>query len=434
MIRPAENNCVTHPPFEHARNSANAMRRVDLKEIELGSNGVARMINRDIVLQLVWTNQPVSRADIARASGLQPSTVSTIVNQLLKEGWICEGPIRLTERGRHPTMLLLNDSRAILAVDIHPGQSVVAIVDLSGHILASSTLHVSKDPTRAIQSIVGCLTRLRKSCPGKSIVGIGVSVPGRVSSKTQRLVFAPNLQWVGFDLKQAIEEEMGLTVEIENAANSSLLSELWFGRMGGVQNAALVTVSEGIGVGILADGGIVTGHDGTAGEFGHIPLAFTGVLCGCGQVGCWETVASNSAAIRYYAELVPTSNEITYQELLDLAEQGDRNAAEGLERQAVFLGKGLRMLAYAFSPELVLVAGSLVSTWERIAPIIEKALTNPPLPGPPPRLQPAYDGGLARLRGAAAILLQNHFGFHYLKRVSSEHQRGMGQRRSSAAV
>jgi len=248
-------------------------------------------------------------------------------------------------------------------------------------------------------------------------------VPGRVSSKTQRLVFAPNLRWVGFDLKQAIEQEMGLTVEIENAANSSLLSELWFGRMDGVQNAALVTVSEGIGVGILADGGIVTGHDGIAGEFGHIPLAPTGVLCGCGQVGCWETVASNNAAIRYYGELVLTSKEVTYHELLDLADQGDRNAAEALERQAVFLGKGLRMLVYAFSPELVLVAGSLVSIWGRIAPIIEKALTNPPLPGPPPRPQPTYDGGLARLRNAAATLLQNHSGFHDRKRISARHQR-----------
>ena len=392
------------------------------------------MINRDIVLQLIWTNQPVSRADIARASGLQRSTVSTIVESLLNEGWICEGPLRLTQRGRHPTMLSLNDSRAILAIDIHPGQSSVAMVDLSGRILASSTLHISKDPMRAIQPMVGCLTRLRKSYPDKPIEGVGVSVPGRISSKTQRLVFAPNLQWVGFDLKHAIEEEMGLTVEIENAANSSLLSELWFGRMDGVQNAALVTVSEGIGVGILADGGIVTGHDGVAGEFGHIPLVSTGVLCGCGQVGCWETVASNSAAIRYYAQSDPTPKEVTYQELLDLAKQDDRNTAEALERQAVFLGKGLRMLSYAFSPELVLVAGSLVSAWERIAPIIEKELTNPPLPGPTPRLQPTYDGGLVRLRGAAAILLQNDFGFHYLKRVSPDHQRGVGQRRSSAAV
>jgi predicted NBD/HSP70 family sugar kinase len=237
-------------------------------------------------------------------------------------------------------------------------------------------------------------------------------MPGRVSANTQRLVFAPNLGWGAFDLKHGIEEEMGLTVEIENAANSSLRSELWFGRMEGVRNAALVTVSEGIGAGILADGIVVRGHDGMAGEFGHIPLGYSDILCGCGQIGCWETVASNTAALRYYTELDPASSVLTFHDLLNLAIGGNPNAGKALEKQATFLGKGLRMLAYAFSPEVVLVTGDLVSTWDRIAPIIERELANPPLPGITPRLQATYEGGLARLRGAAATLLQRHSGMH----------------------
>jgi predicted NBD/HSP70 family sugar kinase len=253
-------------------------------------------------------------------------------------------------------------------------------------------------------------------------VGIGVSVPGRVSPNTQRLVFAPNLGWTPYDLKLVLEEEMGLTVEIENAANSSLISELWFGRLEGVRNAALITVSEGIGAGILADGIVIRGHDGAAGEFGHIPLASSGPLCGCGQTGCWETVASNSAALRYYSELVPTSSALTFYDLLNLAVEGDPNAVKSLEKQAAFLGKGLRMLAYAFSPEVVLVAGALVSIWDKIAPIIERELTNPPLPGTTPRLQPTYEGGLARLRGAAATLIQRHSGLRGSKPISASHE------------
>ena len=410
------------------------MRRVDLTEVQRGSNDIGRMINRDIVLQLIRTKRPLSRADVARASGLQRSTVSTIVDQLVSEGWVSEGPTRHTERGRRPKMLTLNDALAILAVDIHPGKAVVAMVDLNGRILSSSTLPISRDPTKAVESIVNSLKRLRGYHTGKSLEGIGVSVPGRVSTKTQRLVFAPNLRWAGFDFKHAIEQEMELTVEIENAANSSLLAELWFGRMDGVRNAALVTVSEGIGAGILADGKLVTGHDGVAGEFGHIPIVSTGVLCGCGQVGCWETVASNGAALRYYAESVPTSNELTFQELLNLAEEGDPQAAEALERQATFLGKGLRMLAYAFSPEVVLVAGSLVSTWERFAPIIERELAEPPLPGTPPRLQPTYDGGLARLRGAAAVLLQRRSGLPDRKQGLASRQRDLDECSASPAA
>lgn len=417
---------MTKAPSSQARKSNGGMRRVDLKNVQLGSNEIGRKINRDIILQLIRTIQPVSRADLARLSGLQRSTVSELADQLLREGWICEGPNLRTARGRHPVMLTLNDALAILAVDIHPGQAVVAMVDLNGRILSSSTLPVGKDPAIAIRSIVNSLKRLRDSFPNKSLEGVGVSVPGRVSTQTQRLVFAPNLGWGDFDLKHSIEEEMELTAEIENAANSSLISELWFGRMDGVRNAALITVSEGIGAGILANGFVVRGHDGTAGEFGHIPLASSDLLCGCGQVGCWETVASNSAAIRYYLELAPASNLSTFQELLNLAVEGDANAATALEKQATFLGKGLRMLAYAFSPEVVLVAGALVSVWEKIAPVIEKELNSPPLPGAPPRLQPTYEGSLARLRGAAATLLQRHSGIHAERHVSELHERRLG--------
>jgi predicted NBD/HSP70 family sugar kinase len=157
---------------------------------------------------------------------------------------------------------------------------------------------------------------------------------------------------------------------------------------------------------------VVRGHDGTAGEFGHIPLASSDLLCGCGQAGCWETLASNTAAVRYYGELVPASRVLTFHDLLNLAVEGDPNAAKALEKQAAFLGKGLRMLAYAFSPEVIMLAGALVSIWDRIAPIIERELANPPLPGTTPRLQATYEGGLARLRGAAATLLQRHSDVH----------------------
>jgi predicted NBD/HSP70 family sugar kinase len=416
-VKPKEKHFVTQGPNNLFRKPNCGMRRIDLKDVQLGSNNTGRMINRDILLRLIRTVQSISRVDLSRLSGLQRSTVSEISDQLLKEGWICEGPYRRTARGRHPQMLTLNDALAILAVDIHPLQAVVAMVDLNGRIISSSTIPIGTNPARAVESIVSSLKRLRDSYTNKSLVGIGVSMPGRVSAKTQRLVFAPNLGWGAYDLKLGLEEEMGLTVEIENAANSSLISELWFGRMEGVCNAALITVSEGIGAGILADGIVIRGHDGAAGEFGHIPLASPGPLCGCGQTGCWETLASNSAAVRYYTELVPNSSVLTFSDLLNLAVEGDPNAVKSLEKQAVFLGKGLRMLAYAFSPEVVLVAGALVSIWDKIAPIIEKELANPPLPGNTPRLQPAYEGGLARLRGAAATLIQRHSGLHGSKLI-----------------
>lgn len=384
------------------------MRRVDLTNMELGSNETARIINRDIVLQLIRARQPVSRADLARLSGLQRSTVSQITDQLIKERWICEGGMARLPRGRRPTMLALNDDLAVLAVDIHPKQVIVAAVDLNGRLLSRSKLPLSSDPLKSVISIVDCMKRIRESLPAKSLQGVGISLPGRVDAESQCLLFAPNLKWPKFDIKQVIEQAIGLTVEMENAANSCLMSELWFGRMDGVQNAVLITVSEGIGAGVLANGRLVTGEHGMAGEFGHIPLDPNGPRCACKQNGCWEMFASCNAALRYYAELAPQAKRLNFEELLNLAEGGEAQATAALAKQASYIGKGLRMVTAALSPEVVLVAGDVTSAWDRFAPIIEKELSEFSLAGTQPRLQPTHDGEVARLRGAAALLLQRH--------------------------
>ena len=134
----------------------------------------------------------------------------------------------------------------------------------------------------------------------RSFEGIGISLPGRVDPMTQRLLFAPNLSWPEFDIKGAVAKGTGLAVELDNAANACLLAEMWFGRLDGVRNAVLVTVSEGIGTGILSNGQLHYGAHGMGGEFGHIILDGSGPSCGCGARGCWETLASSRAALRYY--------------------------------------------------------------------------------------------------------------------------------------
>jgi predicted NBD/HSP70 family sugar kinase len=252
------------------------------------------------------------------------------------------------------------------------------------------------------------MKRIRDSHPKKTIGGIGISVPGRVDTESQCLIFAPNLNWPKYDIKQAIERDMGLPTEMENAATACLMSELWFGRMDGIRDAVLITVSEGIGGGILTNGQLVSGRHGMAGEFGHIPLDPTGPRCACKSNGCWEVFASCNAALRYYSESEPKAKRLTFHELLNLAEEGDAHAAGALAKQAKYIGKGLRMITAALSPELVLIAGDVTSAWGRFAPIIEKELKELTLAGRPPSLRPTHEGEVARLRGAAALLLQRH--------------------------
>lgn len=399
-------------PTLRSRNGARGIKRIDLAYVELASSEDARDINRDIVLEMIRSQQPVARADLARFSGLQPSTISAIVEQLIEEKWVSEGAVSRHPRGRPSTLLSLNDALVILVADVRPNRAIVALVDLNGRFLAREAVPLVSDPERSINKIVQCMRSMQTGHSDRSFEGIGISMPGRVNPESQRLILAPNLKWGDYDIKGAIEDKMQLQVELANAANACLLAELWSGRLDGIRNAVLVTVSEGVGAAILANGQIITSRSGLAGEFGHSPIDPTGPVCGCGQHGCWEVFASSTAALGYYRELSPQGNSIRIDELLRMAEEGDAAAIAAVSRQAVYLGRGLRLITAALSPEIILITGDLTTSWPRFGPIIQRELENTMLAGPPPTLGITKDGELSRLRGAAAVVLQRHSGYH----------------------
>jgi predicted NBD/HSP70 family sugar kinase len=178
-----------------------------------------------------------------------------------------------------------------------------------------------------------------------------------------------------------------------------------------------------VGGAILANGQIITSRSGLAGEFGHSPIDPTGPVCGCGQRGCWEVFASSTAALRYYAELCPKSHPANIHELLRMADEGDAHAIAAISRQATHLGRGLRLVTSALSPEMILIAGDLTTSWARFGPIVQGELEKTMLAGPAPMLGITKDGELSRLRGAAAVVLQRHSGYH-----RSTHLSGGGKR------
>jgi predicted NBD/HSP70 family sugar kinase len=358
------------------------------------------------VLNLIRTRQPISRADLARVSGLQRSTVSLIVEELVENRWVLEGPTGRLPRGRRPTFLRLNDERVIIGVDIRPTQIAVALADVNGKFSSQETMPTPSDPQAAVDMLIERIQRLQASCREKKVEGIGVSLPGRVEHGSGRLVFAPNLKWPEFDLRAPLEKASGLEVELENAANACALAAVWFDQVQS-RNLVVVTVSEGIGTGLLVNGRLARGWSGLAGEFGHVPLDPTGPPCGCGSRGCWEVFASNRAALRFYS----APQNLTFPDLLSRADQGDGRAVQALETMAHYLGRGMRMIVAGLDPEKILIIGDLTRSWHRFGPVIQAEVQAQVLPGGvAPRLVPVHEDGMARLRGTVALVLQKHFG------------------------
>jgi predicted NBD/HSP70 family sugar kinase len=335
---------------------------------------------------------------------LQRSTISLIVEDLIRERWVLDGSTGKLPRGRHPTFLELNHQRAVIALDIHPAQTTVAVTDLGGKIVAQNVVALPNDPNKAITQIIAAIRKLIANHSDKSFDGIGISLPGRADPQLQKPIFAPNLNWPVQSIKSKIHRATGLRVEIDNVANACALSEVWFGDSDGLQDIVVVNVSEGIGTGIFSNGRLLRGANGMAGEFGHIEMEHDGLLCGCGGRGCWETVASNSAGLRYYQEISGKKAPPTFAALVKMAQADDQSALKALEKMSSFLGRGLRMIASALAPSEIVIVGDITSAWHLFGPKIEIELKHNAF-SKAPRLRPAFEGNTARLRSAVALVM-----------------------------
>jgi predicted NBD/HSP70 family sugar kinase len=380
------------------------------------SNKMPRQINRNLIFNQIRTRQPISRADLARASGLQRSTVSLIVEELLEERWIVEGSMGRLPRGRRPTFLNLNSQRGVLAMDIHPALTTLAVTDLGGKILAQNEIALPEDPQKVIGVIVNAIRKMIAVHGDRSFDGIGMSLPGRFdlhSDKAQpgkstrdKSIFAPNITWPIGRVKSRVEQATGLPVVVDNVANACALSEVWFGYSDGVKDLVVVNVSEGLGTGIFANGRILRGEGGYAGEFGHVQMDPNGLTCGCGSRGCWETVASNRAGMRYYAELANQPSP-PFEALLKLAEAGDPPGRQAIEKMCAALGRGMHMIASALAPSEIVLVGDITSIWDIAGPLVEAEMHRNPL-ARVPLLRPAYEGNKARLRSAVALVMNEN--------------------------
>jgi predicted NBD/HSP70 family sugar kinase len=390
------------------------MRKIDLTNFRVATSETARQINRRIALNFIRGHQPLSRADLARRSGLQRSTVSAIIDQLIEEGWVTEGASGYLPRGRRPRFLHLNTERmGILGVDLRPETTTVGLAGLDARFIAQASFPTPPGPDAFVRELTRVAAELRAAHPRIRCEGMGISLPGRIDA-TGRLVFAPNLEWAQVNLRQLVEDSVGLSVVAENAANACALAELWFGRHPDhVRHLVAVTVSEGLGVGLLLNGQLVHGAGAMAGEFGHVTIDDQGPPCKCGKRGCWERYASSSAALRSYLSesgSSESSQPLRFETLLERAESGDRHAVAAIERMARYLGMGIAGLVTGLAPDVVAIIGDVTGAWDRVGPIVDEMIRERTLGSASTRLVVTDRAAQPRLRGAVTLVVQLHFG------------------------
>ncbi len=352
------------------------MRRIDLERAQAARPNTIRDINRQIVLSYVRERGPISRAEIARETELQRSTISLIVEELRADGLIELLRAGESTRGRPPELLRLRAAGAIaIGVDITPYRTTIATSDLSGRILEREEFHTNPNAKKTISQVIEFVQGLVKKS-NKSIEGIGVSIPGWVNPTMGTVSYVPYFKWRNLHIANEISSATGLMVAVDNDANAAALAELWFGRpeVSKVRNFIMVLVHEGIGTGIVLDGQLYRGVNGVAGEFGHMIIGSEApVICSCGNRNCWEAFSCERAAIARYlvsSSWVKGRRNISYALLVQRALDGEEAARSAIMQTAYYLGIGIINLIVGLSPEAVVVTGTIVSAWSLISPAL----------------------------------------------------------------
>jgi predicted NBD/HSP70 family sugar kinase/predicted transcriptional regulator len=395
------------------------MRRIDLKKAQVARSSTIRGINRQIVLNYVRDREPISRAEIARETALQRSTVSTIVEELKTGGLIEEIGEGESTGGRRPTLLQLRAAGAMaIGVDITPTCTTIATSDLAGRVLEREDFPHIEQPEQLYARVIESVRKLAARAGERKIEGVGISLPGLVDPDSGRAIYIPWFEWRDWPVAAEISAATGLDVIIDNDANAAALAALWFGRqeLREARDFIMVLVAEGIGTGIVVDGQIYRGERGGAGEFGHMIVGERGpVACSCGNHDCWEAFASGRAAVARYLQGGGDGGDangrpLDLAQVVDRALAGETRAANALTETAHYLGIGISNLIVGLSPEAVVVGGPIARAWPLVGDALGQTIQRSVRRGLPSALiMPSILGDHPTLMGAISLVLARKF-------------------------
>lgn len=357
-----------------------------------GDPALIREINLSIILNALRDHSATSRASLAATTGLTKATVSHLIQKLTTIGFVTENGVSRRGVGRPGTLLQLNPrAGGIIGVEIGVDFVSLLLTDFAAQVLWRHYERTNAHDSQAtvlnhlLDLVERAVTRARQhSLP---ILGLAVGVPGLVNVEAGTLLYAPNLKWEQVPIRQRLQQRFDFAIHVDNEASLAAFGEMYFGVARGTLNMVYLHAGVGIGGGLVLNGRMYTGGSGFAAEVGHTTIDPDGLLCNCGNHGCWETLASESAVfrrIRVALEAGTSSalahycagdqENLTIPIVVQAADQGDALAREALRETAKYLGIGIANLVNALNPEMVVVGGSLSLAKDYVMPVIHDTL------------------------------------------------------------
>jgi len=355
-----------------------------------GDQALVREINLSVIMNNLRTNAPISRASLAETTGLNKTTVSSLVNELIARQFVQEIGLASPRSGRPAALLKLNPTAGfIVSCEIGTYYILVICTDFSPKVIwrHQEPFDLELGQHAIIERMLAILNQaIEAGCSAcGTLLGITIGIPGLVDQASGELLFAPNLGWKDLPIRAILQKSFKVPLFVDNEANIAALGEHYFGAAEGYDEVLYISAGVGLGGGIVHDGHMFSGVTGVGAEFGHMTLDPDGEICKCGNQGCWETQVSQQALFRHIwrridqgevsklSELTGGRREsLTVPLVVEAAHAGDPVALAALEIIGHHLGIGIASLVNALNPELVVFGGILSLAGEFLMPVIEK--------------------------------------------------------------
>ena len=376
-----------------------------------------RQHNSRLVLRTLYDFGPVSRAEVARLTGLTRTTVSDVVSGLIGTGMAREVGRGPSSGGKAPILLsVVDDARHVIGLDLGEGAFVGALVNLRGEVRRRVELPIDgHDGDEALALLYRLVDELLEDA-GSSLLGIGVGTPGVIDTTTGIIRWAVNLDWQDLPLGGLLEERYAVPVNIANDSQAAALAEYTFGGDASRRpNLVAIKVGRGIGAGIVLNGALYQGDGFGAGEIGHVVVEDDGARCRCGRFGCLETVASGPAIVAHARALGLDAH--TIDDVRAALHAGDEAATSAARLAGRYLGRAVAGLVGALDIHEIVVHGPVAALGEPWLDAIRDEATRRSLPllADQIEVRPARIEANEVVLGASALLMTRELGLSLVR-------------------